>query len=119
MHTALKYTVRTFFHVSKILLPNINAEDSSRLHGITFTTKVISSAMSLLCRELPLPALGEEGGCTSACGQADACVLIDVFLDRWPETIPTHPSTSCCQGNSGPSPNVATDLNLNFNNKLS
>lgn len=43
--------------------------------------KVVSSAMSLLCGKLPLPTLVEEGVCASVCGQADACVLIDVFLD--------------------------------------
>jgi len=51
------------------------------MHGIMFTTEVISSAMSPLCRELPLAAFVEEGVCSPVCGQAGACVLINVFLD--------------------------------------
>lgn len=102
---------------NKILLPNINAEDSSGLHVIMFTTKAISSAMSFICRELPGPALVEEGVSTAVCGQVNACLLIHVFLDRRPEIIPAHPNISCYQGNSDPSPKVATDLN-NFKSKL-
>lgn len=46
-----------------------------------FTTKVLSHAMSHLCREPPLPALAREGVHVSVGGQADVCVLTDVFLD--------------------------------------